>query len=229
MATSLTQPRSPTKRRNHSVARARVASDSPRCKIILGIDPGLERTGYGVLATTQGRVIDAGLLRSSTRSPLPERLHDLAAGLEEVIAEHSPDLMAVEDLYAHYKHPRTAILMGHVRGVLLYIAAKNGIDVLNLASTRVKRFLTGNGHASKVQMQRAIMTTLSLPRLPEPPDARRRLGGSMVRLSELSPVKRVRWSHDRPSAGTLSKSTRTARCPRSRQPGLRGPGPGVRA
>jgi crossover junction endodeoxyribonuclease RuvC len=190
MATSLTQPRSPPKRRNHSVARARIIPDSPRCKIILGIDPGLERTGYGVLATTQGRVIDAGLLRSSTRSPLPERLNDLAAGLEEVIAEHRPDLMAVEDLYAHYKHPRTAILMGHVRGVLLYIAAKNGIDVLNLPSTRVKRFLTGNGHASKDQMQRAIMTTLSLPRLPEPPDVADALAVAWCATSELSPLGR---------------------------------------
>lgn len=185
MATSLTQLRTPLKRRALSIARPRVVHDSARGTIILGIDPGLERTGYGVLSAAQPRALDAGLLRSSTKSPLAERLTEIAAGLEEVIAEHRPDLMAVEDLYAHYKHPRTAILMGHVRGVLIYIAAKNGIDVVNLPSTRVKRFLTGNGHASKNQMQRAIMSTLSLPRLPEPSDVADALAVALCATSEM--------------------------------------------
>lgn len=168
-----------------STPRPRVIPASSRNTIILGIDPGLERTGYGVLVAPQGRVLDAGLLGSSTKSPLPSRLNEIAAGLEEVIAEHRPGIMAVEDLYAHYEHPRTAILMGHVRGVLIYLAAKNGIDVLNLPSTRVKRFLTGNGHASKDQMQRAIMTTLQLPRLPEPSDVADALAVAWCATSEI--------------------------------------------
>ncbi len=182
MATSLTRTRTAPLRRDVDAAKS--LSPAPRLKIVLGIDPGLERTGYGVIAAPQGRVLDAGLFRSTTKAPLPERLAELAAGLEEVIAEHRPNLMAVEDLYAHYKHPRTAILMGHVRGVLLYLAAKNGIDVLNLPSTRVKRFLTGNGHAGKAQIQRAIMTTLSLPRLPEPPDVADALAVAWCATSE---------------------------------------------
>lgn len=182
MATSLMRTRSAPPNRDVEVARTR--SPAPRLKIILGIDPGLERTGYGVIAMRQSRVLDAGLIRSTAKSPLPDRLTELAAGLEEVIAEHRPGMMAVEDLYAHYKHPRTAILMGHVRGVLLYLAAKNRIDVLNLPSTRVKRFLTGNGHAGKAQMQRAIMTTLNLPRLPEPPDVADALAVAWCAASE---------------------------------------------
>ncbi|HKQ49631.1 MAG TPA: crossover junction endodeoxyribonuclease RuvC [Phycisphaerae bacterium] len=184
MATSLT-PLKTRAARGVSTPRPRVISASARSTIILGIDPGLERTGYGVIVAPQGRVLDAGLFRSSTKAPLPERLTELASGLEEVIAEHRPGLVAVEDLYAHYKHPRTAILMGHVRGVLLYLAAKNRIDVLNLPSTRVKRFLTGNGHASKDQMQRAIMTTLSLPRLPEPSDVADALAVAWCATSEI--------------------------------------------
>ena len=185
MATSLIPPKTRATR-GVSTPRPRIIPASVRGTIILGIDPGLERTGYGVIIAPQGRVLDAGLFRSSTKAPLPERLTELASGLEEVIAEHRPGLVAVEDLYAHYKHPRTAILMGHVRGVLLYIAAKGGIEVLNLPSTRVKRFLTGNGHASKDQMQRAIMTTLSLPRLPEPPDVADALAVAWCATSELN-------------------------------------------
>jgi crossover junction endodeoxyribonuclease RuvC len=181
MATSLTALQIPAPR---AASHPRVSPASTR-GTILGIDPGLERTGYGVIAAPQARVIDAGVLRSSPKSPLPSRLNELAAGLEEVIAEHRPGIMAVEDLYAHYKHPRTAILMGHVRGVLLYLAAKNGIDVLNLPSTRVKRYLTGNGHAGKVQMQRAIMATLCLPRLPEPSDVADALAVAWCATGEL--------------------------------------------
>jgi len=184
MATSLTRPRTAPKRCGLQAARPRILPAVSRCKIILGIDPGLERTGYGVLSVPQGRVLDAGLLRSSSKSALPQRLAEIADGLEEILAEHRPDVMAVEDLYAHYKHPRTSILMGHVRGVLLYLAAKNGIDVLNLPATRVKRFLTGNGHASKEQMQRAIMTTLLLPRLPEPSDVADALAVAWCATSE---------------------------------------------
>lgn len=185
MATSLT-PLKSRAIRAVSTPRSRITPDSSHGTIILGIDPGLERTGYGIIVAPHGRVLDAGLFRSSTKAPLPERLTELAAGLEEVIAEHRPGLVAVEDLYAHYKHPRTAILMGHVRGVLLYIAARNGIDVINLPSTRVKRFLTGNGHASKDQMQRAIMTTLSLPRLPEPSDVADALAVAWCATSEMN-------------------------------------------
>jgi crossover junction endodeoxyribonuclease RuvC len=78
--------------------------------------------------------------------------------------------MAVEQLYAHYKHPRTAILMGHARGTILLAAAQRTIPLTNLASTMVKRTITGNGHASKVQVQRAVAMLCKLSKPPEPPD-----------------------------------------------------------
>jgi len=78
--------------------------------------------------------------------------------------------VAVEQLYAHYKHPRTAILMGHARGVILLAAAQRGVPVTSLASTMVKRTITGNGHASKGQVQRAVAMLCKLAKPPEPPD-----------------------------------------------------------
>ncbi|HUN82541.1 MAG TPA: crossover junction endodeoxyribonuclease RuvC [Phycisphaerae bacterium] len=137
---------------------------------VLGIDPGLERTGYAVLSAPAHRIVEAGVIRSSPKDSLPVRLAELTVGIDEVLNEHAVDLVAVEDLFAHYKHPRTAILMGHARGVVLLAAARRGIEVVNLLPTRVKKALTGNGHAGKAQMQRAISATLKLTRLPEPSD-----------------------------------------------------------
>lgn len=137
---------------------------------ILGIDPGLDRTGYAVIESPCNRVLDAGIIRTSPEHPLPRRLSDLASGMAEVLSEHRVDLLAVEDLFSHYKHPRTAILMGHARGVILLAAARLEIDVTGIPATQIKKSLTGNGHASKLQMQRAVMAMLNLDALPEPPD-----------------------------------------------------------
>jgi len=140
---------------------------------VLGVDPGLQRTGYAVLhATGSGppRVLEAGVIRLSAKQPLAARLVELDACLAELIAAHSPRVLICESLYAHYKHPRTAILMGHARGVILCTAARLEIPVRSVAATHVKKLLTGSGHANKRQMQRAVASTLSLGRLPEPHD-----------------------------------------------------------
>ena len=143
--------------------------------LILGIDPGLRLTGYALVsltATSGGRpqLQEAGVLRMKSKGDLATRLFELHTHLAELIAETSPDRVAVEQLYAHYKHPRTAILMGHARGVILLAASQKQLPVTNLASTMVKRTVTGNGHASKGQVQRAVATLCKLPKPPEPPD-----------------------------------------------------------
>jgi crossover junction endodeoxyribonuclease RuvC len=140
--------------------------------LILGIDPGLRITGYGlVLYTPRGmRLQEAGVLRMKAKGDLAVRLAELHAHLAELIAESLPTHIAVEQLYAHYKHPRTAILMGHARGVILLAAAQKEIPVTSLASTMVKRTITGNGHAKKAQVQRAVAALCKLAKPPEPPD-----------------------------------------------------------
>ena len=145
-----------------------------RKQIVCGVDPGLRRTGYGVVCIDDDddttTVIDAGVIRCAAEGPLALRLCELAAGINEILDEHPIDLFAVEQIYSHYQRPRTAILMAHARGVLLLEAARRSIEIVHLPATTVKRHLTGNGRASKEQMQRAVMTTLSLPQVPEPPD-----------------------------------------------------------
>jgi crossover junction endodeoxyribonuclease RuvC len=139
---------------------------------ILGIDPGLNITGYGVLEADCGRLrlCEAGVIRGKSKGSLAKRLVEIHQGVAEVIAGLHPNVMALEELYSHYERPRTAILMGHARGVICLAAAQAGIAVQHYAATQIKRILTGNGRAPKVQVQRAIQRELALPVAPEPPD-----------------------------------------------------------
>src|SRR5689334_1529803 len=141
---------------------------------ILGIDPGLRLTGYGVIETTANPIrpalLDGGVIRLKEKQPIAKRLVELEQGLQELVAEYKPQVCAVEMLYAHYNHPRTAILMGHARGVILLVAARNGVRIEQYAANRIKQSVTGHGHAGKSQMQRAIQAVWKLKKPPDPPD-----------------------------------------------------------
>jgi crossover junction endodeoxyribonuclease RuvC len=149
---------------------------------ILGIDPGLNTTGYGVLdfapvgefrRNSQSRIprlVEAGVVRGKASAELPERVKEIHDGVADVIATLKPEVLAIEELYSHYERPTTAILMGHARGVILLAAAEAGISVTSYASTQIKKTITGNGHAAKWQIQEAIRRELNLPAVPEPPD-----------------------------------------------------------
>ena len=139
---------------------------------ILGIDPGLHITGYAAIDVV-GRgtqIVEAGVLQTDPRAPMAARLERLYADLAGLLAELKPDLAAIEKLYSHYAHPRTAILMGHARGILLLACQQAGVGVRDLPATMVKRALCGNGHASKEQVQRSIQALCGLAEVPEPPD-----------------------------------------------------------
>jgi crossover junction endodeoxyribonuclease RuvC len=141
---------------------------------ILGIDPGLNIAGYGVIETIgkQVRLLEAGVIRggSSKSGTLGERIELLYCGLEDVLESLKPDVVAVEQLYSHYERPRTAILMGHARGAFLLAATRAKLPVHDYAATQVKRMLTGNGRAPKSQMQHAVKIQLNLKEVPDPPD-----------------------------------------------------------
>jgi crossover junction endodeoxyribonuclease RuvC len=139
---------------------------------ILGIDPGLNTTGYGVVevAGREIRLVEAGVVRGKTRGSLPARVQEIHDGVADVLRTLEPAALALEKLYAHYDRPTTAILMGHARGVIVLAAQQAGVPVYDYASTQVKKTLTGNGRAPKTQMQEAIRRELRLSKLPEPPD-----------------------------------------------------------
>ena len=139
---------------------------------VLGIDPGLEATGYGILEGDKEGVtlVEAGVIHTDGKVPLEGRLTEIAGEMAGILAQFSPDAVAIEDLYSHYAHPKTAIIMAHARGIVFLKAAEAGAPVYQYAATRIKKSLTGNGRASKHQMQMMIKLTLGLKAIPEPPD-----------------------------------------------------------
>jgi crossover junction endodeoxyribonuclease RuvC len=140
---------------------------------VLGIDPGLNVTGYAVLeAAARGPVVvEAGVIRPRAKSgALAQRLLWIHRGVVEVLEAFPAGSLALERVHSHVRYPRTAILMAHARGVIMLAAAQHQTPVFGYAATRIKKTLTGNGRAPKEQMQHAIMTELSLEGLPEPHD-----------------------------------------------------------
>ncbi|MEM7681858.1 MAG: crossover junction endodeoxyribonuclease RuvC [Planctomycetota bacterium] len=141
---------------------------------ILGIDPGLRFTGYGVVdlpvASPTPKLVEAGVIKLNPKQTLAQRLVVLDAQLTELLGRFAPARVAVEKLYSHYAHPRTAILMGHARGVILCAAGRVDAELVDWPSTEVKKALTGHGHASKAQVQHAVAAQIGLAEPPSPPD-----------------------------------------------------------
>ena len=133
------------------------------------------------------QLLEAGVIRGKSKKTLPERIHEIYVGLEEIVNQFKPDAMGLEELYSFYKRPRTAILMGHARGAIILAAANAGIPVYSYSATRIKKVVTGSGQATKSQMQRAIMREFNLTEIPKPPDVADALGIALTCLYLLKP------------------------------------------
>ncbi|MFB3920344.1 MAG: crossover junction endodeoxyribonuclease RuvC [Terriglobia bacterium] len=158
---------------------------------VIGIDPGLNVTGYGVVEWRAGEVklLEAGVIRlpRSSGSNLPARLQSLFSEIREVMEEFRPQTMCLEEVYSHPAYPRTSILMGHARGVICLAAQLSSVPVMNFAAKRIKQSVTGNGSASKMQVQRAVQQFFSLHRAPNPPDVADALAAALCYVNSLRP------------------------------------------
>jgi len=159
--------------------------------VVIGIDPGLGITGYGVLQTSNGKISvrEAGVIRTKRNQPMENRLAEIFEGLKEVFREYKPESVAIEDLYSHYRHPKTAIIMGHARGAVFLSAASLEIPVKNYGATRIKKSLTGNGRASKIQVQKMVKVKLGLKILPEPADVADALAVALCHISQVNDTR----------------------------------------
>lgn len=138
----------------------------------LGIDPGLNRTGYAVLERRPNgpRLVEGGVLRSTRENSLHHRVRELASGLREVIEDCKPEIVALEQVFTHAQNPRTALMMAHARGAILLTLADADLPVIDYSPTQVKKLLTGSGRASKEQIQHAVKAELKLKSILEPND-----------------------------------------------------------
>jgi crossover junction endodeoxyribonuclease RuvC len=157
---------------------------------ILGIDPGLQVCGYAFLEAEQDteKLIEAGVFRTESSSPIEAKLNQIAVDIDSLLEKFRPEIVAVEQLYSHYTHPRTAILMGHARGVILQRCAQAGVEVKSFNATRIKKSITGNGRASKEQVQKTIQTLLALPQLPEPSDVADAIAAALCCANEVNNI-----------------------------------------
>lgn len=138
----------------------------------LGLDPGLNRTGYALIERRPSgpRLLEGGIVRSTKDAELQHRVLELATGIREVIEELQPEAAAVEQVFSHTQNPKTALLMAHARGALLLTLAEADIPVVHYTPTQIKRLLTGSGRAPKDQIQHAVRAELKLDEIPEPND-----------------------------------------------------------
>jgi crossover junction endodeoxyribonuclease RuvC len=134
----------------------------------LGIDPGLVHTGWAVVepAGPRALVLAHGVIGPPTTAELPARLADGARKLREVVAQYHPTVVALEEIFTAPRHPRSALLMAHMRGVICLVLEEAGIPIIPLTATTVKHRLTTSGHASKEQVQRMVLRITGLDATP---------------------------------------------------------------
>ena len=140
--------------------------------IVLGIDPGLLQTGYGLIRTSSrnNQAIDYGTISPNSKSMLSLRLHTIYNDLLSIIEKYKPSVMAIEEVF-YGKNVKSALLLGHARGVSMICAAKYNIPVFEYSARKVKQSITGNGNAHKSQIKFMIMKELNLKQFTAPIDA----------------------------------------------------------
>lgn len=138
----------------------------------LGIDPGLNRTGYALLERRTGgpALLEGGIVRSSPKDSLQRRVHEIATGVREVVTELNPGIVAMEQIFSHGRNLKTSLQLAHVRGAILATLAEASVTVVHYSPTQIKRLLTGSGRAPKEQIQHAVKAELKLAEIPEPND-----------------------------------------------------------
>lgn len=131
---------------------------------VLGVDPGLGCTGYGIIESVNNKLVllEAGTIRTNAKESLPQRLNKLYRGLKQIAKVFQPQFLALEELYSHYRNPRTAIIMAHARGVICLVASCENMRLVGYSAKRVKMAVTGSGGAKKMQVQKVVRNMLQL-------------------------------------------------------------------
>ena len=155
---------------------------------MLGIDPGSQRSGYAVLSIKNDcpKIEEVGVVDLTSKLELEDRLLELANEISAIIKEHQPTVAALE-VFSHVKFPRSALVLGHARGVCLVECRREGLPIATVAPAEMKRVIAGSGRATKAQVQRAVAAWCGLQKPPEPNDAADALGMALFQLRKVTP------------------------------------------
>lgn len=159
---------------------------------VFGIDPGSLRTGYGCVDSdgTRHRMVLCGVLRTPTDASFPLKLLAIHRGLAALLAEARPECVVIENVF-HAANARSALVLGHARGVAVLAAAEAGLPVVEYTPAEIKRAVVGYGRAEKGQIQRMIQLLLGLAEMPSPHDVADALAVAVCHLHRLGPVARA--------------------------------------
>lgn len=145
---------------------------------ILGIDPALAITGYGLINARNNNLslIEAGIITTSSKELITDRLEKIYCGITKLISDTTPEVLVLEKIFSHYRHPTTGYILGQARGVICLACAMKKVPLVEYAATRVKKAIVGKGLAPKAQVQRMVATVLGLNSLPKYTDVTDALG-----------------------------------------------------
>ena len=168
---------------------------------IFGIDPGSERTGYGCVEMLGSRhhLVICGAISAPSGATFPERLQHIHAGLEALLARHRPDAVAIENIF-HARNVRSALKLGHARGVALLAASEAGLEVFEYTPAEVKRAVVGYGRAEKPQIQQMTKLLLGLDAVPTPHDAADALAIAICHLHRSTGAIAERSAAEKPAS-----------------------------
>lgn len=156
-------------------------------KIILGIDPGIADTGFGVIAKQKNGslvCVDYGSIKTSAKISLSDRLEILSCELSKIIKKYQPETIAVEQLF-FCKNVKTALVVGHARGVVLLTAKQHKVGLIEFTPLQIKQAVSTYGKASKMQVQKMVKLLLNLKELPKPDDAADALAAAICAANSL--------------------------------------------
>ena len=154
--------------------------------IIIGIDPGLVNTGYGIISIQRNNpsIIDFGIIKPNSREVISKRLFTIFSDVSELMELHKPDVFSIEEVF-YSKNFKSALMLGHARGAAILAAAKYNLPVFEYSAKKVKQSITGNGNADKTQLQYMIKQIFKLNQLPSPLDASDALGIALCHLNQM--------------------------------------------
>ncbi len=131
---------------------------------VIGVDPGSNATGYGIIEAQSGKIkiLEIGTIEPKKSDPLRFRILKIHSILKKLIQQYHPDVMVLEKLYAHHKYPATAAVIGHARGVICLASAESNIELVEHSVKRIRKAITGNGNATKHQTRSVVAHILSI-------------------------------------------------------------------
>ena len=154
--------------------------------VVIGIDPGIRKTGYGVIRSTNNvtALVDYGIISSDSTHPVANRIYSIFSDVQDLIDKYNPTVLSIEDIFFG-KNVKSMLLLGQARGAALIAAASKDLIIYEYSPKKIKQSLTGNGNSEKHQVQFMVQNILRLSSPPSPHDASDALAAALCHFQQI--------------------------------------------